>query len=92
MYREYVKYSFFIYINIKKFDTCCNAIYSCIFTNSTRDIGISFNQLCKDENQTFSYIKFQKDYPSCNKELKCSDIIKGYEYDKRKYVIISNDD
>ena len=59
---------------------------------STRDIGVSFNQLCKSEDGQFSRIKYQKICPTCNKEVKCSDIIKGYEYDKGKYVTVSNDD
>lgn len=59
---------------------------------STRDIGVSFNQLCKSEDGQFSRIKYQKICPSCNKEVKSSDIIKGYEYDKGKYVTVSNDE
>ena len=54
---------------------------------TTRNTAISFNQLCKDENG-----KYQKLCPSCNSEVKSSDIIKGYEYEKGKYVTISNDE
>lgn len=59
---------------------------------STREIGVSFNQLCKGEDNQFSRIKYQKICPSCNKEVSSKDIIKGYEYDKGKYVTISNDE
>lgn len=56
---------------------------------TTRDIGISFNQLCKD---THERIKYKKICPSCNKEVKSGDIIKGYEYEKDKYVIFDEDE
>lgn len=56
---------------------------------TTRDIGISFNQLCKD---THERVKYKKICPSCNKEVKSSDIIKGYEYEKDKYVIFTEDE
>ena len=56
---------------------------------TTRDIGISFNQLCKN---THERIRYQKICPSCNKEVKSEDIIKGYEYEKGKYVVFSEDE
>lgn len=59
---------------------------------TTRNTAISFNQLCKDENGKYQRIKYQKLCPSCNSEVKSSDIIKGYEYEKGKYVTISNDE
>ena len=43
----------------------------------TRNTAISFNQLCKDENGKYQRIKYQKLCPSCNSEVKSSDIIKG---------------
>lgn len=46
---------------------------------STRDIRISFNQLCKDSHER---IKYKKYCPSCNKEVKNDDIVKGYEFEK----------
>lgn len=49
---------------------------------TTRNTAISFNQLCKDENGKYQRIKYQKLCPSCNSEVKSSDIIKGYEYEK----------
>lgn len=56
---------------------------------TTRDIGISFNQLCKD---THERIKYKKMCPSCNKEVRSEDIIKGYEYEKDQYVVFSDDE
>lgn len=56
---------------------------------TTHDIGISFNQLCKN---THERIRYQKICPSCNKEVKSEDIIKGYEYEKDKYVVFSEDE
>lgn len=56
---------------------------------TTRDTGVSFNQLCKDSHER---IKYKKYCPSCDKEVKNSDIIKGYEFEKGKYVTISEDE
>lgn len=56
---------------------------------TTRDIGISFNQLCKD---THERVKHKKICPSCNKEVVDDDIIKGYEYEKGHYVIFDKDE
>lgn len=46
---------------------------------TTRDISISFNQLCKDSHERVRYKKY---CPSCDKEINNEDIIKGYEYEK----------
>lgn len=59
---------------------------------TTRETGISFNQLCKDDTGKHQRIKYQKICPSCQKEIKSGDIIKGYEYEKGRYVTISNDE
>lgn len=56
---------------------------------TTRDTSVSFNQLCKDSHER---IKYKKICPSCNKEVKSEDIIKGYEYEKDKYVTFTNDE
>lgn len=51
---------------------------------TTRDISISFNQLCKDSHER---IKYKKYCPSCDKEITSNnDIVKGYEYEKGHYV------
>lgn len=56
---------------------------------TTRDIGISFNQLCKD---THERIRYKKICPSCNKEISSEDIIKGYEFEKGKYITFTEDE
>lgn len=56
---------------------------------TTRDISISFNQLCKT---THERIKYKKYCPSCNKEISNEDIIKGYEYEKGRYVTFTSDE
>ena len=57
--------------------------------NITRDAGISFNQLCKDSTERIRYKKY---FPSCDKEIKNEDIIKGYEYERRKYVTFTQNE
>lgn len=56
---------------------------------TTRDIGISFNQLCKD---THERVKYKKYCPSCDKEVKSGEIIKGYEYEDGKYVVMDEEE
>lgn len=56
---------------------------------STRDISVSFNQLCKDSHER---IKYKKYCPSCNKEVSNDDIVKGYEFEKDKYVTITQEE
>lgn len=56
---------------------------------TTQETSISFNQLCKD---THERVKYKKYCPNCEKELKSEDIVKGYQYEKDKYVIMSNDE
>lgn len=56
---------------------------------TTRDTSISFNQLCKDSKERIRYKKY---CPSCDKEISNEDIIKGYEYEKGKYVTFTNDE
>lgn len=56
---------------------------------TTKDISVSFNQLCKD---THERVKYKKICPSCNKEVSSEDIIKGYEYETGKYVTFTEDE
>lgn len=56
---------------------------------TTRDNDVKFNQLCKDTKER---VKYKKYCPSCNKEVKADEIIKGYEYEKEKYVIMTEDE
>lgn len=56
---------------------------------TTRDNDVKFNQLCKDTKER---VKYKKYCPSCNKEVKSDDIIKGYEYENEKYVIMTEEE
>lgn len=56
---------------------------------TTRDNEIHFNQLCKDTKER---VKYKKYCPSCNKEVKADEIIKGYEYEEGKYVVMTQDE
>ncbi|WP_313584025.1 non-homologous end joining protein Ku [Lacrimispora sp.] len=56
---------------------------------TTKDISVSFNQLCKD---THERVRQKKICPSCNKEVTSDEIIKGYEYEKGKYVTFAEDE
>lgn len=58
---------------------------------TTRDTSISFNQLCKDSHER---VKYKKYCPSCDKEIKNEDIIKGYCYANSpdKFVILEQSD
>lgn len=56
---------------------------------TTTDNDIHFNQL---EKESKARIKYKKYCSHCNKEVTPDDIIKGYEYEKDKYVIMTDDD
>lgn len=56
---------------------------------TTRNNDLRFNQLCKDTKERVRYKKY---CPSCNKEVKTHDIIKGYEYETDKYVVMTQDE
>lgn len=56
---------------------------------TTQNNDISFNQLCKDSKERVRYKKF---CANCKKEVKSADIVKGYQYEKDKYVIMSDDE
>jgi DNA end-binding protein Ku len=56
---------------------------------TTRDNDVKFNQLCKDTKER---VKYKKYCPSCNKEVHPEEIIKGYEYENDKYVIMTEDE
>ena len=60
-----------------------------VLHNATRDNDISFNQLhIKDHER----IRYKKVCGFCEKEVTSNDIVKGYEYDKDKYVVITDED
>ena len=56
---------------------------------SIQDNDIHFNQLCKDDG---SRVNYKKICSGCVKEIQSSDIIKGFEYEKGKYVTLTDED
>lgn len=56
---------------------------------ATQDNDIHFNQLHKEDH---ARIRYKKSCAHCGKEITSTDIVKGYEYDKDKYVIITDDE
>ncbi|QHI70977.1 non-homologous end joining protein Ku [Aminipila terrae] len=56
---------------------------------TTQDHDIHFNQLHKEDN---SRIRYKKTCAHCGKEITAGDIVKGFEYDKDKYVVVTEDE
>jgi DNA end-binding protein Ku len=56
---------------------------------TTQDNDIHFNQLHKEDN---SRIRYKKTCAHCGKEITADDIVKGYEYDTDKYVVITDEE
>ena len=56
---------------------------------STIDNDIHFNQLDKESK---ARIRYKKYCSHCGKEVTSQDIVKGYEYEKDKYVIMTDED
>lgn len=56
---------------------------------ATQDNDIHFNQLHKADN---SRIKYKKTCAHCGQEITSDDIVKGFEYDKDKYVIVTDEE
>lgn len=56
---------------------------------ATQDNDIHFNQLCKTDG---SRVKYKKVCAGCGKEIGSGDIVKGFEYEKGKYVTLTDDD
>lgn len=59
-----------------------------LFT-ATQDDTVRFNQLAKD---TMKRVRYVKTCPDCKRELSPDDIVKGYQYEKGKYVVVSNEE
>lgn len=57
----------------------------------SHDSSIELNQLCKDSKERVRYRKY---CPSCDKEIRQEDIVKGYRYTDSpdKYVVLSDED
>jgi len=56
---------------------------------ATEDNDIHFNQLHKEDN---SRIKYKKTCAHCGKEIGPGDIVRGYEYDKDHYVVVTDEE
>jgi len=56
---------------------------------ATQDNDIHFNQLHKDDK---SRIRYKKTCAHCGKEINAEDIVKGFEYDKGRYVVITDEE
>lgn len=56
---------------------------------ATQDNDVRFNQLTKDNHKRVRYVKT---CAGCKKELKPEDIVKGFQYEKDKYVVVSDAD
>ncbi len=54
-----------------------------------QDNDIRFNQLHREDN---SRVRYKKTCAHCGKELSSNDIVKGFEYDKDKYVVITDEE
>jgi DNA end-binding protein Ku len=55
---------------------------------ATQDNDIHFNQLCPDGSR----VRYKKVCASCGKEVSSSEIIKGFEYEKDKFVTMTDED
>lgn len=56
---------------------------------ATQDNDIHFNQLHREDNER---IKYKKVCSHCGEEITSKDIIKGYQYDKDHYVVVTDED
>lgn len=56
---------------------------------ATQDNDIHFNQLHKEDN---SRIRYKKTCAHCGKEITSRDIVKGFEYDEDKFVVITDEE
>jgi DNA end-binding protein Ku len=56
---------------------------------ATQDNDIHFNQLHKEDRER---IRYKKVCSHCGKEITSSDIVKGYEYDKDHYVVVTDEE
>jgi len=56
---------------------------------ATTDADIRFNQL---HRETKERIRYKKTCHNCGEEVTAEDIVKGFEYEKGKYVIVTDDD
>ncbi len=60
-----------------------------VYTATSGSEGIKFNYLHKKCNNRVRYRKFCE---ACNVELSQDDLVKGYEYEKDKYILVTDED
>lgn len=56
---------------------------------ATQDNDIHFRQLCREDG---SRVKYKKVCAHCGKEVGVQDIVKGFEYEKDRYVVLTDED
>jgi len=56
---------------------------------ATSDHDVKFNQLHKNDHER---VRYKKVCGHCGVEVKNEDIVKGFEYDKDQYVVVTEDD
>jgi len=56
---------------------------------ATTDNDLHFNQLCRADG---SRVRYKKVCSKCGEEVKNDDIVKGFEYEKDRYVVVSDED
>jgi len=56
---------------------------------ATQENDISFRQLHKNDH---SRIRYKKTCESCGKEVKQNDIVRGYEFEKDRYVVVTDEE
>ena len=56
---------------------------------ATQDNDVRFNQLCKED---FSRVRYKKVCSGCGKEVRNSDIVKGFEYADGEYVVVTDEE
>ena len=56
---------------------------------ATQDNDIHFNQLHKEDN---ARIRYKKTCANCGKEIGPGDVVRGYEYDKDHYVVVTDEE
>jgi DNA end-binding protein Ku len=56
---------------------------------ATQDNDIHFNQLHDEDH---SRVRYKKTCAHCGKELAANDIVKGYEYDKDNYIVVTDEE
>lgn len=60
-----------------------------VYTATSGAEGVKFNYLHKKCNTRVRYKKFCE---TCNEEVSQNDLVKGYEYEKDNYIIVSDED